>query len=196
MCGVIGLLIRDSSFEPHLGSMLVSMIGALDERGPDSSGIAVYADAPAGSPAGASLRNPIRISLGSDVPVDWHHVGDSLSRTFGSAVDPQRFGSGMVIEVSEAIEDEVLGTLLTSWPQVSVLGTGRNLRVLKDTGRPTETCARHGVADWGGYLAVAHTRMATESAVTVLHSHPFVPMRISPWCTTDLSRTTPPFDAS
>jgi glutamate synthase domain-containing protein 1 len=57
-----------------------------------------------------------------------------------------------------------------------VLATGRKLRVLKDTGRPTETCARYAVADWHGYLAVAHTRMATESAVTVLHSHPFVPI--------------------
>ena len=62
-----------------------------------------------------------------------------------------------------------------SWPEVRVLGTGRNLRVLKDTGRPTDTCARYGIAAWQGYLAVAHTRMATESAVTVLHSHPFVP---------------------
>ena len=56
-----------------------------------------------------------------------------------------------------------------------VLGTGWNLRVLKDTGRPTDTCARYGIGRWEGYLAVAHTRMATESAVTVLHSHPFVP---------------------
>src|SRR6202012_1551811 len=37
------------------------------------------------------------------------------------------------------------------------------------------TCARYGIGSWEGYLAVAHTRMATESAVTVLHSHPFVP---------------------
>ena len=44
MCGVVGLLMRDRSLEPHLGSMLVPMIEALDERGPDSSGIAVYAD--------------------------------------------------------------------------------------------------------------------------------------------------------
>ncbi len=42
---------------------------------------------------------------------------------------------------------------------------------------PTDTCTRYGVAGWEGYLAVAHTRMATESAVTVLHSHPFVPSR-------------------
>ena len=33
------------------------------------------------------------------------------------------------------------------------------------------------MAGWEGYLALAHTRMATESAVTVLHSHPFVPRR-------------------
>src|SRR6202012_5365941 len=39
------------------------------------------------------------------------------------------------------------------------------------------TCARYGIGSWEGYLAVAHTRMATESAVTVLHSHPFVPSR-------------------
>jgi glutamate synthase domain-containing protein 1 len=177
MCGVVGLLIRDLSFEPQLGSMLVSMIGALDERGPDSSGIAVYADDPLRDPAGASLRHPIRISLGSDVPVDWHQIGGSLSREFSSAIDLQPFGAGVMMEASEAVEDELLRTVATSWPQVRVLGTGLNLRVLKDTGRPTETCARYGVADWGGYLAVAHTRMATESAVTVLHSHPFVPMR-------------------
>ena len=67
--------------------------------------------------------------------------------------------------------------LAAEWPDVRVLGTGWNLRVLKDTGRPTDTCARYGVRDWEGYLAVAHTRMATESAVTVLHSHPFVPDR-------------------
>ena len=50
------------------------------------------------------------------------------------------------------------------------------LRVLKDTGRPDGHL--HVATAWQagtGYLAVAHTRMATESAVTVLHSHPFVP---------------------
>ena len=56
-----------------------------------------------------------------------------------------------------------------------MLGTGRAVTIVKDTGRPEETCARYGIDGWGGYLAVAHTRMETESAVTVLHSHPFAP---------------------
>ena len=177
MCGVVGLLIRDPSFEPQLGSMLVSMIGALDERGPDSSGIAVYADDQRRGPTGTSLPRPLKISLGSDAPVDWQHVGETLSLRLGAAIGLQPFGAGMVVEASESVEDELLLTIATSFPQVRVLGTGRTLRVLKDTGRPTETCARYGVAGWDGYLAVAHTRMATESAVTVLHSHPFVPTR-------------------
>jgi glutamate synthase domain-containing protein 1 len=83
----------------------------------------------------------------------------------------------LVVQVPAAAEDDLTREVAATWPQVRVLATGLNLKVLKDTGRPTETCARYGVADWTGYLAVAHTRMATESAVTVLHSHPFVPMR-------------------
>ncbi len=47
VCGVIGLLLRDPALEPELGSLLVPMLEALDERGPDSSGIALYADRPA-----------------------------------------------------------------------------------------------------------------------------------------------------
>jgi glutamate synthase domain-containing protein 1 len=82
----------------------------------------------------------------------------------------------MVITAPDELEREVRELLAITWPHIRVLATGRKLRVLKDIGPPTETCARYEVAKWDGYLAVAHTRMATESAVTVLHSHPFVPI--------------------
>jgi glutamate synthase domain-containing protein 1 len=177
MCGVVGLLLRDRALEPQLGSMLVSMIDALDERGPDSSGIAVYADDRLGD---ANTRLPggrLKISLGSDEAVDWGQFSDVLSSQLGTAFDVDLFGAGLVVQLPEAAEDDLKRFIATTWPQVRVLATGLNLRVLKDTGRPTDTCTRYGVAEWGGYLAVAHTRMATESAVTVLHSHPFVPIR-------------------
>jgi glutamate synthase domain-containing protein 1 len=152
--------------------MLVPMIEALDERGPDSSGIAVYADRPSsGGPA------MLRISLGSDVEVDWVAIGCSLLDLCGSGAELHRFGAGLVIDLPEASVDEVQAVLAGDWPLVRVLGTGWNVRVLKDTGRPSDTCVRYGIRHWEGYLAVAHTRMATESAVTVLHSHPFVPAR-------------------
>jgi methylamine---glutamate N-methyltransferase subunit A len=174
MCGVIGLLIRDQALEPQLGSMLVTMIEALDERGPDSSGIAVYADH---GPDDRSDTARVQVSLGSDEPVDWGRLARSLEDHFGEAVRPVPFGGGLVLEVPPDGEGALNALLAEAWTNVRVLATGLNLRVLKDTGRPTDTCARYGVAGWEGYLAVAHTRMATESAVTVLHSHPFVPMR-------------------
>jgi glutamate synthase domain-containing protein 1 len=152
------------------------MIEALDERGPDSSGIALYAERPTGSGPDAATPT-IRVSLGADVPVDWIAVGCALLDLCPTGADVQRFGAGAVIDVPEASLEPVEAALARQWPEVRVLGTGLNLRVLKDTGRPTETCARYGVRDWEGYLAIAHTRMATESAVTVLHSHPFVPDR-------------------
>jgi glutamate synthase domain-containing protein 1 len=173
MCGVIGLLIRDPALQPRLGTMLVSMIEALDERGPDSSGIAVYADDRADDGSGPRVK----ISLGSDEAVDWGRLGATVSSVLDPTIEQTRFGAGLVLEVPAQEEDRVLAVIADDYPQVRVLGTGLNVRVLKDTGRPTDTCARYGVADWEGYLAIAHTRMATESAVTVLHSHPFVPTR-------------------
>jgi methylamine---glutamate N-methyltransferase subunit A len=172
MCGVIGLLIRDQALEPQLGSMLVTMIEALDERGPDSSGIAVYADDRSGE---VSDPGRVKVSLGSDAPVDWSRLAASLEERFGQTVRPHPFGDGLVLEVPPKEEGALNAVVAEGWPEVRVLATGLNLRVLKDTGRPRDTCARFGVAGWEGYLAVAHTRMATESAVTVLHSHPFVP---------------------
>ena len=177
MCGVVGLLIRDPELEPMLGSMLVPMIEALDERGPDSSGIAVYDDSQrAGNADNAhdEADPPVRISLGSDVEVDWMALGCELLDATGAPAHLEPFGAGLVIEVpADGVEALVAG--LGSRPEVKVLGSGLHLRILKDTGRPTDTCARYGIAAWRGYMAVAHTRMATESAVTVLHSHPFVP---------------------
>ena len=93
MCGVIGLLIRDRTLEPQLGSMLVTMIEALDERGPDSSGIAVYADHR--SDDGPEAPS-VKVSLGSDEPVDWGRLAATLVDRVGEhgQVAPLRCRAG------------------------------------------------------------------------------------------------------
>ncbi|HKC82624.1 MAG TPA: glutamine amidotransferase, partial [bacterium] len=50
---------------------------------------------------------------------------------------------------------------------------GAAIEVYKDVGPAAEVCARYGVSGMAGYQAIGHTRMATESAVTTEHSHPF-----------------------
>lgn len=165
MCGVIGLLLKNPALEPSLGAMLVPMIEALSDRGPDSSGIAVYATP--GRPG------RVLVSLASDEAVDWVQLGRVLDGRLGATVRP--FPSGAVVELPETEIEALRAELTDRAPEIRVVGTGEAVVVVKDTGRPEETCRRYGLAGWEGYLAVAHTRMATESAVTLLHSHPFVP---------------------
>ena len=116
------------------------MIEALDERGPDSSGIGLYSD---DSPA--IEGRPLKVSLGADTEVDWMALGCSLLDECCSGAEPHRFGAGVVIELAEASLPAVLERLRAERPDVRVLGTGQNLRVLKDTGRPSDTCARYGI---------------------------------------------------
>src|SRR5271165_688202 len=44
MCGIVGLLLKDSSLRPRLGELMVPMLIGMTERGPDSSGMAVFAE--------------------------------------------------------------------------------------------------------------------------------------------------------
>lgn len=54
-------------------------------------------------------------------------------------------------------------------------GSARIMEVFKDVGLPRDICVRHGIAQRSGFQGIGHTRMATESAVTTDHSHPFAP---------------------
>jgi glutamate synthase domain-containing protein 1 len=174
MCGVIGLLIRDPALETELGRMLVPMVNALAERGPDSSGMAVYSR-PAAEERPDLGGSPImQVSLGSDGSVPWDDLAAWVSSRFSGA-SVHVSVSGIRVDVAATMMDELTESLGELWPSVHVFGTGQMLTVVKDTGRPEDTCRRYGVASWTGHLAVAHTRMATESAVTARHSHPFVP---------------------
>jgi methylamine---glutamate N-methyltransferase subunit A len=84
-----------------------------------------------------------------------------------------------------ALEPE-LGTLLTDMltalgergpdsAGVAVYHGDGRLDVTKDVGSPAAVCARYAIRQRSGYQGVGHTRMATESAVTRAHCHPFTP---------------------
>ena len=54
-----------------------------------------------------------------------------------------------------------------------MLSVGRLMDVYKDIGTPKEVARRYDFEHLMGSHLVAHTRMATESAVTPAHAHPF-----------------------
>jgi glutamate synthase domain-containing protein 1 len=174
MCGVIGLLIKDPGLEAELGRMLVPMVTALSERGPDSLGIALYARPPGGGSLHSGDDPVVQVSLGTDGAVDWEALAAWVSSRFPTA-GLSVSGSGARVDLAGSLVDQLVDAIGVAWPTVHVFGTGHMLTVVKDTGPPEEICRRAGVASWAGHLVVAHTRMATESAVTARHAHPFVP---------------------
>jgi glutamate synthase domain-containing protein 1 len=186
MCGIVGLHLKNPDLQPRLGELLTVMLEAMTTRGPDSAGIAVYADGtgfpgaqwpPAGSRPGG--RNPaeqaLRYSLRCDDTVDWDLLGKAIAADTASEVRVRRLAPDSAVLESPAAEELTLAALRRAAPEAAVAGYGRAMVVVKDVGAPAEICARYGIPAWSGYQGIGHTRMATESAVTTAHSHPFAP---------------------
>jgi len=165
MCGIVGLLLRNRSLQPALGELVTPMLDVLASRGPDSTGVAVYrADAPAGA---------LKYSLsGPAEDYDWDGYAAAVQAAAGLPVELRRAGPDAVL-VASLGPGQGPGLLARIDPAVRLFGYGAAIEVYKDVGPAAEVCARYGVAKMGGYQAIGHTRMATESAVTTEHSHPF-----------------------
>jgi methylamine---glutamate N-methyltransferase subunit A len=167
MCGIAGLRLKNSDLYPRLGELTVPMLDVLASRGPDSTGVAVYRD---DVPSGAmkySLRAPAD-------GYDWAGFTDEFKAADGTAglTELRPRGRDAVL-VSDLPEERARQALRAVDAAVGLFGYGRAIEVYKDIGPAAEVCARYGVAGMAGYQAIGHTRMATESAVTTEHSHPF-----------------------
>ena len=164
VCGIVGLHLRDPGLHPRLGRLLDTMLGGIVERGPDSAGVAVYGDrrrCPEGHAAVSVL----------DAPAD---LADSLPGLLPGSprVLVTAAGDTTVVAAPVAVDD-LAAAVRAAAPGALVVGTGTDLTVYKGTGHPRELARTYGLAGASGWQALAHTRMATESAVTPAGCHPF-----------------------
>jgi methylamine---glutamate N-methyltransferase subunit A len=163
MCGLVGLHLKDPALEPRLGELLTPMLAALTTRGPDSAGIALYGAEPPDGRFRFSVRAP-----SPDYP--WEPLADRLD---GDVAVRRNANMGIVTAGDDPAR--FLAQLAAAAPELVVVGFGRTMEIYKDVGAPADICERYGLAEVAGYQGVGHTRMATESAVTTDHSHPFAP---------------------
>ena len=164
MCGIVGLHLKDEALHHDLGEMLVPMLLAMSQRGPDSAGIALYDEREADSRLRWSLRH------GADT--DWDEVTERLHQDLSTEVDLRLIADDAVITLDA--EPALVSKTLDEWhPEVSVVSYGHSVEVYKDVGHPATICDRYGIESRRGFQGLGHTRMATESAVTTEHSHPF-----------------------
>jgi glutamate synthase domain-containing protein 1 len=165
MCGIVGLFAKSTEIEDSLGEHHARMLAQMNDRGPDSAGVAVYRDP---APAGSS-----KLTLFSPNPLeDWSAVAAELGERFGSVGEPGVRSSHAVI-VIEAEAPEAEGWIRSSHPNLRVMSAGRSIEIYKETGRPLDFIRQFSLEDFHGTHALGHTRMATESRVTTAGSHPF-----------------------
>jgi amidophosphoribosyltransferase len=137
----------------------------MTERGPDSAGIAVYHKPVQGKDSKLTLFH-------ADPHFHWREVGGALGEALKAEVDIEAKANHVVMTVS-APDADVRGWLKAHHPEIRIMGYGQVMEVYKDMGLPKQVADRYGLAKMEGTHAIGHTRMATESAVTTEHSHPF-----------------------
>ncbi len=174
MCGIVGLHLKAAGREPDLGSLIAPMIDCMGSRGSDSAGLAIFSSPLPPGRFRYSVRLP-EPGVEAQAQAGARRLAEELTAATGQPVECERVRpDGVVLAAGDDV-DRVVEELVRARPGAVVMGFGRSLEIVKDTGSPREVCERFGIADRHGFQAVGHTRMATESAVTIDHSHPFAP---------------------
>ena len=165
MCGIVGLFAKSPEIEAALGEHLAAMLCQMDDRGPDSAGIAVYRDP---APSGAS-----KLTLqSSDALEDWDALAAELGKIFGGSPEARvRANHAVLVVDAEAADAEAW--VREQHPELRVMSAGQTIEIYKEVGRPVDFVRRFDLGDIQGTHALGHTRMATESRVTTEGSHPF-----------------------
>ena len=165
MCGIVGLFAKTASIEANLGSHLSNMLIEMTERGPDSAGIAVY-------------RNPVKadctklVLLAQDTSYDWGDLEKEIIEQLDKDLDMEIHGNHALLIVN-AVADDINNWFILHHPELHINSSGTTIEIYKDKGLPENVLSRFKVSQFKGTHALGHTRMATESAVTIQHSHPF-----------------------
>ncbi len=165
MCGIVGLYLKDPALEPQLGKLFAPMLAAMSDRGPDSAGFAIYGDE----------VGPGRIKLTlqhEDPTFDWSGTAHALADRTGSTPDWFQNATAAVFKLA-ASEHEARALLAEIAPDARIMSVGRSIEILKGVGRPQAIIERFKLPAMQGTHIIGHTRMATESAVSMAGSHPF-----------------------
>ena len=164
MCGIVGLFLKNQSLQADLGRLTGAMLRELCDRGPDSAGFAVYG----GETAGTTKL----CMVSRNGAIDWSAIAAELAQAIGAEVAVEEVEDHAIFRTTGA-GDTARKWLIDNVPGAYVLSQGESIEIFKGVGNPAAIIDRLALGGRSGTHAIGHTRMATESAVTVAGSHPF-----------------------
>jgi len=172
LCGIAGVVFKDSKIHP-VGNYMTKMLNALQHRGPDSAGFAIY--------GGLGLKEHeylLNIEI-KEAP----GLLEEVKKTVNNATPIQKE------EIIPSVEDFIIyrcKIALNSFNElkplimnideiknVIVLNGSHSFEMIKDVGLVKDIADRYNTQDKMGTHAIGHTRFSTESIVDRYHAHPF-----------------------
>jgi glutamate synthase domain-containing protein 1 len=115
---------------------------------------------------GAGVPGMVKFTLRGPAHYDFAALAAALEAGF------TRHDDHAVLSIPQAREAQAR-LLIAADPRLSIVAFGARMELFKGVGLPNDVAARFGLACMSGSHAIAHTRMATESAVTTQGAHPF-----------------------
>ena len=165
MCGIVGLYLKNPELESRIGELFKPMLIAMTDRGPDSAGFAIYGDEVGEGWVKLTLRHP-------DADYDWEALATRLKTELQLELSWFQNASVAVFKV-HAEEATLREWLSEEAADVLILSVGQSIEILKEVGLPEKIAETFNLEGMKGSHIIGHTRMATESAVTMEGSHPF-----------------------
>jgi len=164
MCGIVGLFLKNKALEPALGDMLSKMLVTMSARGPDSAGVAVY---------GGGNSEKVKLTLRAEESAAVDVLAKDLTTTLGVPVDVSIRANHIVASLPRDAEAAALQWVKARAGQVQLVSVGTHMEIYKDVGLPEHVVSEFALSAMQGSHGIGHTRMATESAVTINGAHPF-----------------------
>jgi glutamate synthase domain-containing protein 1 len=168
MCGIAGYWDKSRDSSAPIGSTILDMLRALDCRGPDSAGVALFH-----TPVDGDFV--LQVKLGENGrPSD--RVGEIIRSVAALAASNNVATTGAYLRmtVDGSVNPEELATRIEAVAgDVEVVSMGCSLEIVKQVGSPDRLEETFRVAETRGSHGIGHTRLSTESKVDLSHSQPF-----------------------
>ncbi len=168
MCGIAGFF--DKSENNHdVGQVLLSMLEGLACRGPDSTGVALFAP-------GADHEVVLRLKLGEEgnCSACLGALRNFLDREFRARHQLTSYGNAVRLKVTDIADVSTLAAGIEALDKrIEIVSVGECMEIVKQVGSPADLDRAYAVGQMKGTHGIGHTRLSTESKVDLSHSQPF-----------------------
>ena len=162
MCGIVGIYFKKKKLHNKLGKYLSGMLDNMSSRGPDSAGFAIYNN---------DTKKFYKYSLCINDKSIINEFEVDIKNKFKD-LTVKSISDHLVIQTLSSPKI-VIPYIKKKYDNILIVGYGKSIEIFKQVGNPKEIVKKFNLQNLTGSHGIGHTRMATESAITIDGSHPY-----------------------